>query len=31
MRPAEIADRNLMGDDTAEALAGKPAVQTKGR
>jgi hypothetical protein len=26
VRPVEISDRDLMGDDDAEHLAGKPAV-----
>ena len=31
MWPAEIANRNLMRDHAAEALAGKPAVEMKRR
>src|SRR5438876_3675679 len=31
MRPVEIADRNLMGDDAAESLARKPGVEMKCR
>ena len=31
MRPVKIADRDLMGDDAAESLAGKPGVEMKGR
>ncbi len=31
MRPVEIADGNVMGDDAAESLAGKPGVEMKGR
>src|SRR5580698_2223047 len=31
MRPVEFADRNLVGDDVAEPLPRKPAVQMKRR
>lgn len=30
MRPVKIADRDLMGDDVAKSLAGKPGVEMKG-
>ncbi len=31
MRPVEIANRDLMGDDAAEPFPWKPGVEMKGR
>src|ERR1700686_4417332 len=31
MRSVKIADRNLMGNEAAKSLAGKPVVEIKGR